>query len=48
MSVIGFALLLFFVLLFLGLPVAFVLGVSSIFYFVVSGHIELLYTNPTR
>jgi tripartite ATP-independent transporter DctM subunit len=48
MSVIGITLIAFFVLLFLGLPVVFVLGVCSIFYFVVSGSIQLLYTVPTR
>jgi len=40
--------ILFFALLFLGMPVAMVLGISSMFYFLISGQIELLYVVPHR
>ena len=48
MSPIAVALLSFFILLFAGLPVAIVLGISSALYFFVSGNLDMLSILPSR
>lgn len=48
MTPIIISLVLFFILLFVGLPVAFVLAASSMFYFIFSGQFEMLYIIPSR
>lgn len=48
MSPIVISLTIFFLLLFAGVPVAFVLGVASAFYFLFNGQVDFLYIIPTR
>ncbi len=48
MSPVTLTIVAFFILLFLGMPIAFVLGVSSILYFVISGNYSFLFMSAHR